>query len=74
MMFGTETKHRVAGSLAMTAADIFRCSTVDLDCLSGRWSVPSGGSRPGSAGIDRAVAQPRWTSAGREGWRKTCLA
>jgi hypothetical protein len=33
MMFGTDTKQRVAGPLATTAADICRCSTVDLDCL-----------------------------------------
>ena len=33
MMFGTDTKQRVAGPLAMTAPDICRCSTVDLDCL-----------------------------------------
>jgi hypothetical protein len=35
MMFGTDTKQRVAGPLAMTAPDIFRCSTADLDCLQG---------------------------------------
>jgi hypothetical protein len=35
MIFGTDTKQRVAGALAMTAADICRCSTADLDCLQG---------------------------------------
>jgi hypothetical protein len=25
-------KQRVAGAVATTAADIYRCSTVDLDC------------------------------------------
>jgi hypothetical protein len=33
MMIGTDMKQRVAGRLATTAADIYRCSTVDLDSL-----------------------------------------
>ena len=33
MTIGTDMKQRVAGPLATTAADIYRCSTVDLDCL-----------------------------------------
>jgi hypothetical protein len=33
MLFGSDTKQRVAGPLATTAADICRCSTVDLVCL-----------------------------------------
>jgi len=33
MMIGTDPNQRVAGPLATAAADIYRSSTVDLDCL-----------------------------------------
>jgi hypothetical protein len=58
-MIGTDMKQRVVGLPRNDGC---------------RHLSPSGGSRRGPVGIDRPVAQPQRTSAGREGWRKTCLA